>query len=688
MKQLLILGICLVGFLGKLSAQLHCGTDEMHQQLFQQHPEYATGIQLAHEELQAFTQQFIQSPPKSGATYIIPVVFHIIHNYGVENISDAQIHDAIEQVNLQYRKLNADTSEIVSAFQSIAADAQIEIRLAQLDPDGNCTSGITRTASLLTYTGDHSVKSLVHWPPDKYLNIYVCIDAAGLAGHSLLPADAEVMPDWDGIVMQHSYVGTIGTSDYFRRTVLSHEIGHFLNLQHIWGGNNVPNYPYLPVGDVGNCAYDDDVLDTPNTIGWSTCGLNAQSCSSLDNVQNYMDYAYCARMFTEGQKLRMHAALNSPIANRDNLWQPANLAATGTDDLTNYLCAVKFEAEKHVICAGETIDFTDLSFHGITNRLWSFEGGSAIDLTAEITAVTYLTEGSYDVTLKVSNGTDTLELVLTDYITVLPATGSLAGLHEDAESEPVFESKWIVDDFGQPYNWEFAPVGFASNQSLFINNYDAGESKTYDFYSRPIDASGLTTYAVAFDWAFAQRDSVSTADLFRILISNNCGDTWTVKKSYSGLSTLKSVSNPVYSPFTPQDETEWNSDTVIINGASNLTDHLLVKFYFLGKGGNNFYLDNIRIGHPATLGLLKEPEMDLLVFPNPSQHELTIQWNQDIHVQEIYLLSTSGQVVKSVQVHGSETAHSMDLTGVSSGYYIVQVKSALGEWRIPHSVLK
>ena len=193
---------------------------------------------------------------------------------------------------------------------------------------------------------------------------------------------------------------------------------------------------------------------------------------------------------------------------------------------------------------------------------------------------------------------------------------------------------------------------------------------------------------MAFDWAFAQRDSSSTADVFRVLISNNCGESWVTKKSYSGLSTLKSVESPVYSPFTPVDETEWNSDTVIINGASNLTDHLLVKFYFIGKGGNNFYLDNIRIGHPATLGLSIEPETGIQVFPNPSQNEFTIQWNQGVGAQEICLLNTSGQVVKSIQIQASETAHTVDLTGISSGYYIVQVKSELGEWRIPHTVLK
>ena len=143
---------------------LHCGSDEMEQKLFQEHPEYKQAYLRSRKKLESFTKQYQENHTKSGATYIIPVVFHIIHNNGPENINDSQIYDAVEQVNLQYRKLNPDTNQIVSAFQSIAADAQIEIRLAQIDPNGNCTSGITRTVSPLTYPGDHQVKSLIHWP--------------------------------------------------------------------------------------------------------------------------------------------------------------------------------------------------------------------------------------------------------------------------------------------------------------------------------------------------------------------------------------------------------------------------------------------------------------------------------------------------------------------------------------------
>lgn len=685
MKHLLLL---LLAFPCVVTAQQRCGTDEMHRRLFLQHPEYNAGITNAYNRLEAFTADYLAAPQKSGATYIIPVVFHVIHNYGAENISDAQIHDAVEQVNLQFRKLNPDTGEIMAPFQSIAADAQIEIRLAQLDPDGNCTSGITRTASLLTYEGDHAVKSLIQWPPDKYLNIYVCIEAAGLAGHAVMPPAADTIPEWDGIVMQHSYIGTIGTSDYFRRTVLTHEIGHYLNLYHIWGGNNVPDFPYLPVGDPGNCAYDDEVADTPNTLGWQTCNLNGNTCGSpLDNVQNYMDYAYCARMFTEGQVQRMHAALNSTVAGRNNLWQPANLVATGTDDLTFYLCAAKFETENRVICAGQTVDFLDLSYHGVTARLWDFEGATATSLTDAATSVTYPNPGTFDVRLEVSNGTDTVELLIPDYMTVLPETGTEPGLHEDFESEPAFAAKWIVADAGTPTNWEFATVGYASAHSFLLSNSPEQKNLTYEFHSQPIDASGLTTLAVSFDWAFAQRTSTDS-DILRVMTSVNCGDTWQVKKTYFGHTTLPSIADTLATPFVPADETGWNSDTVIITGAATMVDNLLVKFLFVSKGGNNLYIDNIRIAHPDALGLGTEAVLQPHIFPNPSGDHATVRWNGEVPVSEIAVLNAAGQKVAVQRPSTGESELQLDLESVPAGWYVIVLHTESGVVRLPHVVAR
>ncbi|WP_186279960.1 M43 family zinc metalloprotease [Fluviicola chungangensis] len=688
MKGILLLVVAFTCCSNAFSQQLlHCGSDEMEQKLFHEHPGYQEGFLRSKKKLESFTKQFQDNPTKSGATYIIPVVFHIIHNNGPENITDSQIHDAIEQVNLQYRKLNPDTNQIVSAFQSIAADAGIEIRLAQIDPDGNCTSGITRTVSVLTYPGDHQVKSLIHWPPEKYLNIYVCFDAAGLAGHALMPAVADTIPEWDGIVIRHDYVGTIGTSDYFKRTVLSHEIGHYLNLYHIWGGNNVPDFYYLPVGDAGNCAYDDEVTDTPNTIGWSSCNLNATSCSGLDNIQNYMDYAYCALMFTEGQKIRMHAALNSSVAQRNNLWTPANLAATGTDDLNNQLCEAKFEASKQIICQGDSVLFKDVSSHGVTSRLWTFEAGTLNGSASDDTAiVVYNQVGTYDVTIRVSNGIDTLELTVTDYITVLPASGSDHGITEGFENDLAdFSSKWMVREVGQPHNWEIASIGFQSAQSTMINNFEAGPYQVYEFFSDPLDLSGFTSLAVAFDWAYAQR-LASDGDLLRIFISNDCGENWLVKKTYVGTNSLKSVSQLWTTPFAPATMNEWASDTVLINGAANFTDHTQVKFRFESKGGNNFFLDNIRIGKLNELGLHEVGSEGLMeVYPNPADKEefAILKWRDQLIPQKVRLLDAQGRVVFETSNLEDVKTLSIPLAGLCSGYYFIKVSGANGEHSLP-----
>jgi hypothetical protein len=166
----------------------------------------------------------------------------------------------------------------------------------------------------------------------------------------------------------------------------------------------VPNYYYLPVAQASNCDHDDEVDDTPLTIGWQTCPLGGTSCGTLDNVQNYMDYAYCARMFTEGQRDRMHACLNSSVANRNNLWQPANLVLTGTDDETFYLCKADFSTSSRTVCVGQPVELTDLSVHGVTTRLWSVPNSNLVSgsWADSVVTVSFSEPGTYSVGLTVS----------------------------------------------------------------------------------------------------------------------------------------------------------------------------------------------------------------------------------------------------------------------------------------------
>ncbi|MDX1653214.1 MAG: M43 family zinc metalloprotease [Brumimicrobium sp.] len=668
--------------LNGINAQEHlfpCSTDEMHHRLFTNHPEFNAGIIAANEELEAFTAAYISQANnhKNGNPYIIPVVFHIIHDYGMGNIDDAQILDAVNQVNLQLRKLNGDTSDIVNDFIPLAADTEIEIRLAQLDPNGNCTNGITRTVSELTNIGDHQVKSLIQWPPDKYLNIYVCNQAAGLAGHALLPAAADTIPQWDGIVMQHSYVGTIGTSDYFRRTVLTHEIGHYLNLQHIWGGNNVPGYYYLPVAHPDNCNEDDGVNDTPETIGWQSCNLSGTSCGTLDNVQNYMDYAYCARMFTEGQKLRMHAALNSNVANRNNLWSTNNLIATGTSGDTNYLCQAKLSADKKTICVGETITFSDISYHGVNQRNWTFQGGNIAVSSDSVVQVSFNTPGIYDVSLEVGNGTNSVSVTYLDFIRVMESPGTSNGLIESFEFHSLTESRWMTENEENPFTWDFAGSGFNSDSSFFVNNFDGPADVEHAFHSTPFNASGMTELTIHFDYAFARRTSDNN-DILRIQVSNNCGDTWSTRKTIS-TSNLISVQDTVITPFFPGSQADWKQEVVSLSTASFLVDDLLIRFLFESDGGNNLFVDNILIADSQSLYLNEEYVVDeVKIYPNPSSGTVEIYFPENFKMQNIQIYDSYGKRVMNEAFSISLPSVKLPLKGLGAGQYFVHISDESG----------
>lgn len=681
MKNLLILLIIFQGAFSFAQETPFCATDEMHQQLFVERPDLNLGIVRAYERLKQDTEDFLAQPrsTRSDASYIIPVVFHIIHNGGPENIEDSQILDAIQQVNVQLRKLNTDTSEIVQQFKTIAADTEIEIRLAQLDPEGNCTSGITRTVSSLTSIGDHQVKSLIQWPPDKYLNIYVCNQAAGLAGHALLPSAADTIPAWDGIVMQHSYVGTIGTSEYFRRTVLTHEIGHYLNLQHIWGGNNVPNYYYLPVANSGNCAFDDEVDDTPLTIGWQSCNTGGTSCMSLDNVQNYMDYAYCARMFTEGQRDRMQACLNSSVANRNNLWTPGNLAATGTDGLTNYLCQARFEANKRIACVGESITLRDVSSHGITSRNWNVPSGQLSSTTDSIVQLTFDQPGVYSVYLSVSNGSENLEAEAMNFIRVLPLTGTESALLQNFEDSDQFETEWAVVPKSDSVNWWInKDVGYQSEQSISVRNYFGQTTGIYEFISEPLDVSGLSSLLLTFDLAYMKKDGAGN-ELLQVLVSTNCGETWVARKSLYASATLPTVEEITDVSFIPESTAMWRNESVTNINSTYLTNNLMIKFRFEAKGGNNIYIDNIRIAHPDVIGLGEQELSEVVIYPNPFDQRIDIDLGTIVKAEKMELVDLSGKCIQLTIFDQQSNTIRLNTAAVNQGVYFLRIYTNAGE---------
>ncbi len=244
-----------------------CGTDAVIKQLYTDHPEL---MKAAVEQEMAYGSKMALGKKAEDTTvYIIPVVFHVLHQNGPENISDAQIADAMVILNRDFRMLNSDTNSIIPKFKGLASDIRIEFRLAQIDPDGNCTNGIDRIYTSRTNYGDDSAK-VNPWPREKYLNIWTAKALLqGWAGYAYYPSAATgPLIVHDGLMVLAEYVGSIGTSNVNKSRTLTHEVGHWLNLGHPW--NTTINISI----NVGLACGNDLIDDTPFTKGHTNCPSN------------------------------------------------------------------------------------------------------------------------------------------------------------------------------------------------------------------------------------------------------------------------------------------------------------------------------------------------------------------------------------------------------------------------------
>ncbi|MBN8704206.1 MAG: T9SS type A sorting domain-containing protein [Bacteroidetes bacterium] len=316
MKKTLLLGLFLaVGYLTKAQNDSHCYTAEMVEQKLQQNPELQKNI----DALEEFTQQYelSEGQNKTSAVITIPVVVHVLYQNTTQNVSLSLIQSQINVLNKDFRKLNSDTTKIPAAFKSLAADCEFQFCLAQRTPTNQPTNGVERKqvfVSGIGYAGnyyDASNGGLDAWNTSRYLNIWVCdINGGNPLGFAYPPGVASSADD--GVVIDYRYFGTFTstTNVYNMGRTASHEIGHYLNLRHIWGD------------DGSACSGTDNVADTPNQAGSSAGNptfprLDACTTTSPGVMyMNYMDYSNdkSLYMFTKGQKTRMQAAINGARA--------------------------------------------------------------------------------------------------------------------------------------------------------------------------------------------------------------------------------------------------------------------------------------------------------------------------------------------------------------------------------------
>ena len=214
----------------------------------------------------------------------IPVYVHVVYSNSQQNVSDNQINSQMAVLNDDFRASNNDISQVPSEFSGVVSDSEINFTLASTFRHSNSTSAWS--------TNDAVKAAYPPVSPSTHLNIWVCNISGGILGYAQFPGGPSAT---DGVVVLYSSLPGGSAAPYNEGRTLTHEVGHYLNLRHIWGD--------------GRCNRDDFVSDTPTSDApnYGCPSFPTVNCRSTDMTMNYMDYVddSCMYMFSEGQKSRM-----------------------------------------------------------------------------------------------------------------------------------------------------------------------------------------------------------------------------------------------------------------------------------------------------------------------------------------------------------------------------------------------
>lgn len=593
-----------------------CATAEVHNTQLQNDPGFAEAVRQIDEH----ALQFANNATNKSAQAIvnIPVVFHVVYNTAAENVSDAILMDQLRILNEDLRKMNSDSSKVPAIWKSMAADSEINLCLAQRDPLGNPTTGITRTSTTVTaFSTNNAMKYTSQggkdiWDRNQYLNIWVCDLGTSLLGYAQFPGGSAAT---DGVVIHYRYTGSGGaTYPYDKGRTLTHELGHWLNLRHIWGDEN-------------NCTGTDQVADTPNQQGENYGQIapgtiitdNCQTAAPGVNWQNYMDYTDDASMymFTNGQKTRMQALfatggarasiLNSlgcvPVAADD-------AAITGISNPTGANCNTSFVPMVTLANKGtNTLTSVTITYNvdGGTNSTFNWTGslvtGSTVIVNLPSVTVSAGSHTFNAFTSSPNGGTDLLpanDAWAQSFVTPTSATAMGLPFTEGFTSTTFPPVNWTLYNPETPNTWSRVTVGGfgASTGSAKMDNYTGTiniSNRKDDLITPAISLSNAnSSLKMNFNLAYA-RYNEGYADTFQIDISSDCGDSWTTvwKKGASALETKV----PQTTAFTPT-AAQWKADSVLLGSYAGLAD---VRFRFrnISGSGNNLYLDDINLAYVA-----------------------------------------------------------------------------------------
>lgn len=649
------------GIAANSNGQGVCGTDIRYQQLKLQYPEIAIYEQQLEAATRAATNhldigKLARTTAADTIVYDVPVVVHVVHDYGYEYLTDDAIFEAAEHWSQVFECRNTDTADVIDPFKKYVGNARIRFHLATIDPNGNPTKGITHEHTYLTANADDNAK-LGGWPQDQYINLWFInkftSDMTGAAAYAYYPSSAAFMPEYDGVIGLANYL------DYAK--AIPHELGHVLNLSHTWGSTNSP----------GIACGDDNVDDTPPTVGHSPVGcvpaaLYDMTCAGgysktykdihfIDSVVNYpdtvnaqniMDYTYCQKMFSKGQAQRMRIALTDNTASRNNLYTSANLLATGALAPKPDLPPIAdFSVERgspytsergYFMCsdnAAASFVFKNRSWNDtITGISWTFSNTPTYTTSTNGTVNNRFSDPGWVTVTLTATGNNTGATTLTDSQAVYVAdTAAISpwGYTQNFSSKAAMSNWPMFNYYKNDFKWEwYNGAGYKDGACVRYRSFDnrsfpASATGTPngdhdDIISPAFNLKAITGADVNINF-YTSGSSVPgfSDDSLQVMISTNCGISWQSIATLQG-SDLSNVS-PRITEFVPTSLGQWKAQTVNVPTAYR-TGRAYIKFrYWPSANGNNCYLDRVQVS-PYTTDVnevANNPEL-IKIYPNPA----------------------------------------------------------------------
>ena len=459
MKKLLLFALALtIGLLANAGNPLlrNCGTMDNLSRLQSEDP----GLQARMLQIENLTNAFVANHSNQNTTnsiITIPVVFHVVYKAAAENISNAQCQAQLDQLNLDYARLNADRTNTPSVWQGISVNTNIQFCLAQRDPNGLATTGIERRLTTSTsFSTNDNVKRTTNggmsaWPSSSYLNIWSCNLSGGVLGYAQFPGGTA---STDGVVILYSSIGSValpGTeASYDLGRTATHEVGHWLNLYHIWG-------------DESACSGSDNVGDTPNqgpeNYGCPTFPHTDACATTSPGVMfmNYMDYTddACMNMFTAGQSTRMNALFSSGGARYSLLTSLGCLPPSGTS------CGIATGLSATATTNSASLSWTAVTgaiSYNIQYKLSTATTWASITSSTNSVTLTPLASGSiynWQVQAVCSTGAGTYSTASTFTTTPIVTCGIPSGLSAAAITTTGASLSWTAVSGATSYNVQY-----------------------------------------------------------------------------------------------------------------------------------------------------------------------------------------------------------------------------------------